>query len=189
MKYYRSPFAMICYFIGFVFIVIFYRKNALVPDVFSSRRSAPHMKRYTIDITTKKPPAENRPHLGNKKSNIYTKSVSESFNQSKLNYSRGTAVIYVYSSHDLISKHLLHKSSWEGDYIRDMQSALNIDVGLNLIDIGCNVGVYTIVAALRQRKVVAVDANIKNIKRSKKALDVNNVSDRVHLLFNGISNR
>lgn len=116
-------------------------------------------------------------------------SVAEQFTEAKLSYTKGTAVIYVYNRNDLISREIISHSSWERGIVNLVEAGLNTDPEMGLIDVGCNLGVYTIVAAMRGRKVVAVDANINNVKRLRKSLLKNGVQDRAKVVYNGISNR
>ena len=53
-------------------------------------------------------------------------------------------------------------------------------------DAGCNVGMYSIVAAAMGRHVVAVDAMADNLAYISHSLMFNNMSDRVVLVHNAI---
>lgn len=125
-----------------------------------------------------------------KRCNIFGPSeIRNTFLKAKLTYSRGSAVCYVHGNFDFVSNSILTKNTWEPSIVSQMETLFDIDPSLGLIDLGCNVGVYTITAAMRGRKVVSVDVNIENLKRVRKSLLENNAADRVTLLFNGISDR
>ena len=53
-------------------------------------------------------------------------------------------------------------------------------------DAGCNVGMYSIVAAAIGRNVVAVDAMADNLAYIRKSLELNNMSEKVVLVHNAI---
>ena len=122
--------------------------------------------------------------------NIFApESVPDNFTRAKLTYSRGKAVCFVHGTFDYVSNAIMTTGGWETGHIAEIEHVFNLDPSLGLIDLGCNVGVYTIVAAMRQRKVVSVDMNIANLKRVRKSLLENKVAQNVKLIYNGISNR
>ena len=57
---------------------------------------------------------------------------------------------------------------------------------LCISDAGCNVGMYSIVAAAIGRNVVAVDAMADNLAYIRKSLELNNMSEKVVLVHNAI---
>ena len=78
--------------------------------------------------------------------------------------------IYVYNQQDMISRSLIETHLWEPTQMRKTEALLNSDKELHYLDFGCNLGVYTLLAAKMGRKVVAVDANIENLKRLRRSL-------------------
>lgn len=76
---------------------------------------------------------------------------------------------------------------WEGETVIPFQNLLQVEPDINLIDIGANLGVYSLIAARWDRKVVAVDANIENIKRLRKSCQINNLCHKILILLNAIS--
>ena len=113
-----------------------------------------------LDLVFKNPEA--RPQ----KCNVFQPdSVPENFVKAKLNYSKGTAVCFVHGSFDYVSNYILKHGGWEKSYVDAVEQVLSLDPSLGMIDLGCNVGVFTIVPAMLKRKVVAVDVNIENMKR------------------------
>ena len=67
-----------------------------------------------------------------------------------------------------------------------IEQLFKADPQLNFLDFGCNLGVYTLSAAKMGRKVVAVDANVNNLKRLRLSLMENGLTDKVTLLLNAI---
>ncbi|XP_046543485.1 uncharacterized protein LOC124253717 [Haliotis rubra] len=94
----------------------------------------------------------------------------------------------VYSKRDqFISSQIRDTGSWEPDLLAAMATALTSVPNMHVIDIGCNVGMYTVYAALMGRKVVAVDPISSNLYLLYSSLTYAGVHDNVHLLLNAVS--
>lgn len=78
--------------------------------------------------------------------------------------------------------------SWELGWVLKLMRFMQIYPGSTLIDLGCNLGVYTLVAARCGNKVIAVDANRNNTDRLIQSLIVNKLVDNVTVLLNAVSN-
>lgn len=115
--------------------------------------------------------------------------IPDKFQEATLYFSSGSAVAYVYNASDLASSQILDFGTWKSASVAALEAALSVDPQLNLIDIGCGLGVDTIVTAMLGRRVVAIDANIENVRRLWKAVLDNGIADRVKLLHKGISDR
>ena len=68
------------------------------------------------------------------------------------------------------------------------KKALMSDSKLGVIDIGGNIGLYTVLAASLGRKVVTIEPLLDNVKHLHKAVKINCVEDRVVVLNNAVSN-
>lgn len=101
--------------------------------------------------------------------------------------SRGLMKMAVHGSIDFISRFLMQSQTWEPDRLRLMQEVLDRDPRLQLIDLGCNLGVFTLTAAAMGRQVIALDANVENVKRLRKSLLINNLQKDVQIVYNAIS--
>jgi FkbM family methyltransferase len=72
--------------------------------------------------------------------------------------------------------------------MRLMVNLLRSDAEYGFIDIGANIGTYTVVAAAHARKVVAVEPTNAHVIRLRKSLQLAGLTSNVTLIQNGISN-
>lgn len=86
-----------------------------------------------------------------------------------------------------ISKSLLSSGIWEPKTTALFQSILRTSRDLTVLDIGANVGYYTLMAAAAGHYVVAVEPNKGNIKLLVKAIQMNGFENTVTLLNNAVS--
>ena len=107
-----------------------------------------------------------------------------------LNYLNQRTLICIYEAkHDhLVSGSLLYRGEWEGGMVNTLAHFLNNHPDVEFLDLGCNIGSYTIPIAHLGRKVVAVDAVIDNLALLSKSLKLTELKDRVTLIWNAISN-
>lgn len=102
----------------------------------------------------------------------------------------GDLIIYVFGKEDLISSNLLESQTWESGQVHSILSLLKSDPEMGLIDIGCNIGTHTLPALLIGRRVVALDPNLKALRRLARSIRENRFqSSLVSLVFNGVSDR
>ena len=76
---------------------------------------------------------------------------------------------------------------WEPENVKFFQKLLQADPDLHVIDIGANIGEYTLVAAHAGRKVLAVEARLLHVHMLQQSLRLNHYHDRVTLVYNAIS--
>ena len=86
-----------------------------------------------------------------------------------------------------ISKSIRITGMWEGNIVQEVQNWLERDSELGLIDVGCNIGVYTLAAASLEHDVIAVDPFTEHIKRLHKSIRMNKLQHRVTVLRNAVS--
>lgn len=112
---------------------------------------------------------------------LHTKCVS-------LKTKRGVTPICTYDAFrdHFISKSLITSGQWEGDLVNIVVEFLNSQPDIEFLDLGCNIGTYTLAAALLGRKVVAVDAMIDNLELVQKSLSLGKLQN-VILIWNAIS--
>ena len=68
-------------------------------------------------------------------------------------------------------------------------SSLKLDPGLGVIDIGANLGQYSLTAAAMGRQVISAEPLDDNIQHFHKSIKVNKFEDRISLVTNAVSNK
>ncbi|CAL1544808.1 unnamed protein product [Lymnaea stagnalis] len=86
----------------------------------------------------------------------------------------------------MVSAHLKNEGSWEPENVEAMYQAHQMFPDLALVDLGCNVGVFTLPAARMGMEVVAVDAMLKSLKLLQRSLLINGLSCHVTLIHNAL---
>ena len=89
---------------------------------------------------------------------------------------------------EVISATLLKQQTWEPNLLYVAGRILTNNRDMKFLDLGCNLGVYTIVAAKLGIDVVAVDPNKQNLRLLTKALSLGGIRNRVTMLWNAVSN-
>ena len=87
-----------------------------------------------------------------------------------------------------ISRSLFGGFLYEHDLVRTCMGYLSQDPELGLLDIGANLGVYTLSAAHMGRQVVAVEALPHNILRLKTSIQLGGISKQVKVIQSAVSN-
>ena len=88
---------------------------------------------------------------------------------------------------EAISRQLKKGTFFEHDSVIAVLTHLLDHDGLGLIDVGANLGIYSLAAARMGRPVVAVEPIRDNQKRLVKAANINHESDKIILIPNAIS--
>ena len=104
----------------------------------------------------------------------------------------GTICVYFPEVDRYISPYLIRIGAWEPRLTHHFQLLLQYNPDLNVIDIGANLGVYSILGALLGRKVIAVEPFYSNMVRLHAAVRLNAFNehqDMVKLLYNAVSNQ
>ncbi|XP_062574259.1 uncharacterized protein LOC134236093 [Saccostrea cucullata] len=111
------------------------------------------------------------------------------FMQATLRTSAGAVPIFIHNPKDDIhvSNSVLKFGSWEGGFIDLILTFLRQDPKLQFLDLGANIGVYSMAVAKFGRKVVAVDALAMNIQRLCATVKQNNFTENVQLIYNALS--
>ena len=86
-----------------------------------------------------------------------------------------------------MSASILKKAVWEPKLLTIFVEALNKVKDIVVLDLGCNIGVYTLVAAKEGKRVVSIDANIQNLRLLSKSLILGHLIENVTLIWNAIS--
>lgn len=97
------------------------------------------------------------------------------------------APICIYAG-DFISTQILKTGFWEKEIVTEVWKVLRSDPSLVMLDLGCNIGVFTITAAANGHTVVGVDAHQKNLRLLSKSLCLGKIYTNVTLVWNAVSN-
>ena len=109
----------------------------------------------------------------------------------KLKTLLGTTPICVYDPKmDIwVSKYLQDKGEWEGDLVANMSIFLLSHPNVQFLDLGCNIGTYTLAIAHLGKTVTAIDPLIDNLKLLQHSLSLGNLQENVTLIWNAVSNK
>lgn len=86
-----------------------------------------------------------------------------------------------------VSGYIKARGSWEKGLLVTVVKILKKNPETVFLDLGCNIGAYTLPIAKLGRKVVAVDANKRNLVMVAKSLVLGRLENRVTLIWNAIS--
>ena len=97
--------------------------------------------------------------------------------------------LYTSAEDEFISRHIRNGEGWEVEFVQTMLEKLGeprSDMGF--IDLGANIGVFSLAAAAAGHQVVAVEPMESNVIRLRKSIELGNVSDKITVVEAGISN-
>ena len=100
-----------------------------------------------------------------------------------------TICLYPDERDQVMSRTFYVNATWEGALLEEVKSWLRASPDIGFIDIGANLGPYTLPIAAMGHRVVAVEPNIESVRRLHKAVALSNLGDRVTLLANAVSNQ
>ncbi|XP_005099016.1 uncharacterized protein LOC101860018 isoform X1 [Aplysia californica] len=86
----------------------------------------------------------------------------------------------------MLSAHLKNKGAWEKENVASVYNAHQLFPNLVLVDLGCNVGAFTLPAAKHGIEVVAVDAVMPSLRLLQRSLLINDLSCPVTLIHNAL---
>ena len=89
---------------------------------------------------------------------------------------------------EVISATLIKEQTWEPNLLYVTGRILTNNRDLKFLDLGCNLGVYTIVAAKLGINVIAVEPIKQNLRLLTKALSLGSIRNKVTMLWNAVSN-
>ena len=87
-----------------------------------------------------------------------------------------------------ISEKVRKYGQWEPALVKRLAQVLKSQTNIELLDIGCNLGVYTLTMAHQGTNVTAIDAEVENIKLLSKSVKLGSLDSRVTLIWNALSN-
>ena len=85
-----------------------------------------------------------------------------------------------------VSGTIKREGSWEQDIINNVIRAMEAHPSAVFLDVGANIGMYTVVIAAMKRKVIAVDADPENLAYIRQSLEIESTTDYVELIHNSI---
>ena len=89
----------------------------------------------------------------------------------------------------IISSYVFLTGMWEKNFVKVFIETLNKVEDIVVLDIGCNIGVYTLVAAKNGYRVVAIDANLENLRLLSKSVVLGDLTEKVTLIWNAVSDK
>ena len=95
--------------------------------------------------------------------------------------------LYPTPSDVYVSGFIRNFGSWELDLNKAIMGALNFYQNAAFLDIGANIGMHSLVAARRGKRVFAVEPNVDTVKRLHKSINLNRLHENFTLITNGIS--
>lgn len=100
---------------------------------------------------------------------------------------RTTVCIYSEFNDKYISHDLAYTGKWEPQVANHFLEVLRRDDKVGVIDIGANIGFYTMLAAEMGHLVLAVDPVLENIYRLHRAAEMEDVQNRIVVLRNAVA--
>ncbi|CAC5391395.1 unnamed protein product [Mytilus coruscus] len=103
----------------------------------------------------------------------------------------GEVKIFVHDPSDDIhvSASLVEHGEWEPNLIQLIYSLLEKDDDLKFIDLGANIGVFSLAVANLNKQVIAVEPLSINVKRLCKSVDANEFEDFITIVHNALSDK
>ena len=97
--------------------------------------------------------------------------------------------IYPVKEDVYISKYIVDTGMWEQKEVMWMQDILQNNSDMGLIDIGTNIGVFSLTAAAMGHNVLSVEPKLENARRFHKAVKLGHLEDRVTLVTNAVNDK
>ena len=116
--------------------------------------------------------------------------ISSNYTLAMLKSSIGSSPIYVYDPEDdnLVSGAIVETGIWEANTVNLMADIMKIDPRLDFIDIGANLGVYSLTIAALGRKVVAVEPYLPTQRLLCHSIMAGNFHNEIFIINHGLSN-
>ena len=120
---------------------------------------------------------------------VCTTKKDQKFLKTEMHTPNGDVSIFVHDPQDDIhvSGSLVEHGEWENHLVNLIYTLLRNDPGLQFIDLGANLGVFSLAVAKLGRKVIAVEPLSINLKRLCKSVFENEFEDYITIVHNAIS--
>ncbi|XP_046363561.2 uncharacterized protein LOC124140191 [Haliotis rufescens] len=114
---------------------------------------------------------------------------NESFTKTKLHTPTGDTNIFLYPPQQdvWVSGFIWREGKWELDLVDIMHNILKQHPGWIFMDVGANIGVYSVSLAKAGREVIAIEPLATNVKRLCRSLKEGQFEGVVHLIKNAVS--
>ncbi|XP_046381292.2 uncharacterized protein LOC124152409 [Haliotis rufescens] len=111
------------------------------------------------------------------------------FSSAQLRTPVGTIKMYIHNVKDDIhvSGSIQRSGMWESPGVNTMISILRDSADMGVLDLGSQLGTYSLTAALMGRRVVAVDPLVENVMRLCATAQEAKLADRITILFAALS--
>ena len=86
-----------------------------------------------------------------------------------------------------ISRQLINNGTWEPIIVEKFLKVLRTNPDVGVIDLGANIGVYSLLAAKMRHDVIAVEPYSENVARLLTAATVDNTTQHITILQNAVS--
>jgi len=93
------------------------------------------------------------------------------------------------SPKDLISSEIIRVGSWEYELVLLVMKSMFAYPDATFLDLGANIGMFTLSVAAMGRKVKAVDAGFANHAYMRTSLSLSSTLNNVDLIYNGLSDK
>lgn len=99
--------------------------------------------------------------------------------------------IYIYNPNEdvHISRMIFNSGTWETPLVDKVVEAMKLHPNAVFIDIGANIGMYSMTMAALGYRVIAVDCYIENVMRLCASARKANVTNKMSIIHNGISDK
>ena len=87
---------------------------------------------------------------------------------------------------DHVSGRINAAGAYEAEIINNVIRSMEAYPSAVFLDIGANIGMYSLVIAAMRRKVIAVDADPNNLAYIKKSQETEQKTDNIKLIYNAI---
>lgn len=97
--------------------------------------------------------------------------------------------IYVYTATEdqWVSGRIINGGIWEEDLVTKILTQMDNHPGATFVDIGSNIGVFSLAVAGRKRNVISVDCLRGNVQRLCNSIKTAGFTDRVSIVYNAVS--
>ena len=97
--------------------------------------------------------------------------------------------IYPVKEDIYISRLIVNTGMWEKKEVMWTQDVLRTNSDMGLIDIGTNIGVFSLTVAAMGHNVLSVEPKLENARRFHKAVKLGHLEDRVTLVTNAVNDK
>ncbi len=174
--------------------------ETIIDDEFDNvmRNSREHFRsqrKKMRDISWKDIPKVKRKYYSAEDAALYVEpylvssAVDEKLNCTTLGAIKPETPICLYNRDEdvYVSEDIRNEGVWEKHIVHKVQDVIRSDLDLGLIDLGANIGQYSLIVASMGHNVLAVEPFTQSLKRFQKAIQIGNLASKIIILKNAIS--